>query len=201
MTSTTNEGFTAKSPPSRSRRKWVIVGGLVLLVLFVVGALLITSLNRAIAIANSTGCAQNLRQLGLALKIYADAHDGTLPANWQDLANNTDLIPQAFICPDDYGDGPAAGNTVAAWASHVDQPPGAHCAYIYTGQGTNMTYLQADLLAFEHIGGHQGQGVNLLFADGHVELLSISASTKDRAQYDHILADFAAGVRPLRLRP
>jgi prepilin-type processing-associated H-X9-DG protein len=57
------------------------------------------------------------------------------------------------------------------------------------------------VLAFERIGGHQHFGVNILFGDGHVDLMSIEPGTPERSRYNHLRADHAAGVRPLRLRP
>jgi len=49
---------------------------LVVAILAILAALLMPVLGRAIETAHRTRCAANLRQVGLALKVYASRHDG-----------------------------------------------------------------------------------------------------------------------------
>lgn len=181
------------------RRKWLWAAVLVFLATAVLAVVLISSLNRALSHASTVACSSNLRQLGLALQLYAAEHHKMLPSSWQQLAENQELTADVFLCPGDFADGRAPGATTQEWARHVDQPAGAHCAYVLAG-GFAMPEDKNFVLAFERIGGHSQWGVNLLFADGHVEQLSIGKVTREREQYDRLLADYAAGVRPLRIR-
>jgi prepilin-type N-terminal cleavage/methylation domain-containing protein/prepilin-type processing-associated H-X9-DG protein len=83
-----------------------------LVVIAIIGtlaAILLPSLAKAREMARRSSCAQNLNQIGLALHIYAQEHDGILP--WSGGNNNAEcLLPlvkdaglnyRNFICPSD----------------------------------------------------------------------------------------------------
>jgi prepilin-type processing-associated H-X9-DG protein len=75
----------------------------------VLAALLLPALGMAVETANRVSCANNLRQLGLALRLYANHNDGRFPV--EDLCGNpqqvlvTSLVPHyldtmdVFYCP------------------------------------------------------------------------------------------------------
>ena len=66
---------------------------IVIAVMGVLAALLVPALNAALSVANRTACANNLKQLGLALRRYANHHDGCYPV--EDQCGN----PQAVLVP------------------------------------------------------------------------------------------------------
>ncbi|HCA47550.1 MAG TPA: hypothetical protein DEP45_09400 [Armatimonadetes bacterium] len=126
--------------------------------------------------AQQAACASNLKQIGLAFLMYAQDHDEDLPGeNWVE-----EVLPylnnrQIFICPS--RDGALVGY-----------------AFNEALAGVNLAEIAAPaetVLAFESfIGGdapvggaadvppngvHEG-GVNVLFADGHVQLLPAEAA-------------------------
>lgn len=88
----------------------------VIAIIGILAAILLPALSRAREAARRASCANNLNQLGLAIQIYADEHEGLLP--WSGGKDNADsLIPMFadsqlslgnFICPssarDDLGE-------------------------------------------------------------------------------------------------
>jgi hypothetical protein len=49
--------------------------------------------------ANRVKCAGNLRQIGLGLVEYADAHEGTFPDDFAELFPHADITADIFVCP------------------------------------------------------------------------------------------------------
>jgi hypothetical protein len=75
--------------------------------------------------AQTIACVSNLKQMGLAARIYANDHDGVFPPDFLAMTNEL-VTPRILICPAD----PArSGNTVQTWA---DFNP-AQSSYEYLG--------------------------------------------------------------------
>jgi prepilin-type N-terminal cleavage/methylation domain-containing protein/prepilin-type processing-associated H-X9-DG protein len=86
-----------------------------LVVIAIIGvliALLLPAVQAARASARRTHCASNMRQIGLAIHQYADAHDGRFPNMWHDqpeitttwiftLAPHLESVDEIRLCPDD----------------------------------------------------------------------------------------------------
>lgn len=114
-------------------------------------------------------CAMNLRQIGMALQLYATFHDGHYPDDLAVLylSNADDLDPgDMFVCPSS-NDVVPTGDTPEARAASLKEP--GHCSYIYLGQGLAEPVDPGRILATEPLSNHDGEGIMVLFADGHAE--------------------------------
>jgi prepilin-type processing-associated H-X9-DG protein len=139
--------------------------------------------------SNRVPCASNLRHIGLAVLLYAEANGGRLPASLEDLAIAGDITPETLICPESH-DKPAMGKGTAL-ATALKKP--GHNSYIYLGTGRAAAeFGSGDLLAYDFPSNHGGVGVNALFGDGHVEYLS-------RTGLQTLLARTRASTRPSTL--
>ncbi len=70
-----------RSPVKRTRRRgFTLIELLVVIaIIAVLAALLLPALSRAKEAAKSIACVSNLRQQGIAFRLFADDHDGTVP--------------------------------------------------------------------------------------------------------------------------
>lgn len=179
------------APPSRTAAFTLIELLVVVAILGVLAALLLPALGRAKGKAHEINCVSNLRQLGIAVALYADEHDGRLPTAEQRPTTPVDparplpricdvLAPQlassnspVFLCPQD--------------KQGYFQKEGSSYEWAYLLNGNRLHQLevgppwarftlpseQAPLLFdYEsfHVGGTNGRK-NVLYADGHVSPL------------------------------
>jgi prepilin-type processing-associated H-X9-DG protein len=146
--------------------------------------------NRARRNAMQISCAANLRQIGLACLMYAkDDPQGRFPPRFEDALLKEDISAVVFCCPES-NDTPAKGPTTQA---AVDQlAAGGHLSYIYAGAGLTNRSDTNSIVAYEPLKNHHGEGMNVLFADGHIDWL-----TTEQAQKLSAFAQSAAG-RPVR---
>lgn len=118
--------------------------------------------------------ANNLRQIGIATQMYANDHKGEMPSSLGELIKgkyvesvDVFLDPNARIEPK-----PEKPDEQAEW---VDE----HAAYKWLGKGVKLEGVAtADkVIAHEKLEEHF-DGVNVLFADGHVEWLNIEEARR-----------------------
>jgi predicted Zn finger-like uncharacterized protein/prepilin-type processing-associated H-X9-DG protein len=178
----------------------LITGGIGLLIslLFVVPFMMgatgafIPAFANAREAANRVKCASNMRQLGQAMMLYANDNNGAFPAKLEDLlASDPTLDRKVFICPDDDKSPPSATNAQTA-AQEIAS--GSNCSYLYVGNGLTPSAGADTVLLYEPLGLHKQRnpGMNVLFADGHVEFLkSADAQT--------ILDQQVAGKKPIKV--
>src|SRR5690349_18132049 len=83
--------------------------------------------------ADRVKCASNMRQVYMALTIYASAHNGALPPDLATLLTTTDITPDVFVCP--LGKERVARGADAA-AMAADMARGGRCSYIYRPKPT-----------------------------------------------------------------
>jgi prepilin-type processing-associated H-X9-DG protein len=130
-------------------------------------SILLPSLNRAREQANRIQSASNLRQIGQAVQIYANEHKGKFPA---DLAETmtVDLIPQVFVSARTGNEVPPGleGEGLKTWVNESSD-------YVYVGAGKNFRANADVVIAYERPGSVT-DGLNILFADGHVEWQNMS---------------------------
>ncbi|MBC7783862.1 MAG: DUF4190 domain-containing protein [Burkholderiales bacterium] len=170
----------------------VVTGGLgVLLMPVLLISILLPSLNRAREAANRIKCSSNMRQVVLALKMYANMEPGAkYPPDLATLARAGDLDPDTYTCPST-NDTAAPGTSANAttWASQIKTGNG-FCSYIYVPGLTDNA--NADMvLLYEPLTDHDGDGVNFAFVDGHVDWIPNPQAAK-------AINELQAGVNPPR---
>jgi len=112
-------------------------------------------------------CANNLRELGRALVIYANDHDdeSPTPGQWCDLLlQYDDVTEELFVCPSAE---PGRSHYAINPNSTGSTSPPDMVLLFETGPGWNQ-FGGPELLAPEN---HQGKGCHILFHDGHVEFV------------------------------
>lgn len=129
-------------------------------------SILLPSLNRARETANRVKSASNLRQIGLGAILYAnEQRNGAMPPTIGDILLTQDITADVFINPrtgnglpgDFYQQAP---RQQAQWVSEQGD-------YVWYGEGLNNAAPADVILAMERPAGLD-DGVNVLYADGHV---------------------------------
>lgn len=104
--------------------------------------------------ARRTVSMSNLKQIGIAIHMYAVDHDGKLPPDLQTLVNEGILTAQALRSP-------------------LDDDPGEEGSYIYVGAGLDTDMGPMLPVAYEKPEIHGGYMTNVVFLDGHVEFTTM----------------------------
>jgi prepilin-type processing-associated H-X9-DG protein len=131
-------------------------------------SIMLPSLNRAREQANRVKCASNMRQIGMAMLLYANDHKGAYPPDLGSLLEE-DITLDVFLCPDSNTSVPdeikkAPQAEQAKWVNE-------HSDYVYHGAGRNNNDPADDQTLTEKPGHHGKDGSNVLFGDGHVEFV------------------------------
>lgn len=173
--------------PSASR-PWVrraAYATVVAVVLVLLTAVLLPSLNRSSDHPAYIRCSSNLRSIGQAVQMYANENRGVFPPDFATLLLTQDVTSEVFVC---YAtnDERAEGPTTQAIADQLSA--GGHLSYVYTGKGMTLKSPANAVLAYEPLTNH-GNGMNVLFADGRVNWI-------DPVQGRKLLAELAAGHNP-----
>jgi len=135
-------------------------------------------------------CASNLRQIGQAIFLYTNDNAGQYPDSLGTLLLNEDIPSPIFVCPSSHGIA-SAKPTTREQAAEIDS--GKCCSYIDLGRGCVAGRVLADqVIVYEPLTNHGGDGMNVLFGDGHVEFLG-------KVQAASILNQIAAGKTIVRL--
>jgi len=131
-------------------------------------SIMLPALNAAKERANRVKCASNLRQIGQGMMLYANDNKGKFPPDLGTLVKEADLNAEVFICSSggsDLPDSVRQGKVEDAvkWANQSAD-------YVYLGANRTVNNTTGDtILAYEKAGSHGGEGMNLLYGDGHVE--------------------------------
>ncbi len=136
-------------------------------------SILLPALNSARERAQRIKCGSNLRQIGVSVMIYATDNGGKYPPDLGTLVTATDLPAGVFVCPSGNTPPPPPGMKPADAAAWVN----AHSDYIYLGAGKKNGAIGGnDVLAYEKPGAHGGQGMEVLYGDGHVDWVTAAQS-------------------------
>jgi prepilin-type processing-associated H-X9-DG protein len=150
----------------------ICVSALFVLMVPIYAAMLLPALARAKSKAQTINCVNNMKQLALAVRIYANDHNNQFPpaATWCDAIQGSVGSPKVFQCPSE---------------------PGRRCAYAFNAKLDGKKEGEIDpqtVLLYESDAGWNGTGgaenlkphqhssrtVNVAFADGSVQQLSRS---------------------------
>ena len=189
-------GIAARRNPraaSRARGRAlaaILISG-VELALVLGGTMLLPTFGKPREPADRIKCASNLRQIGMALQIYANDHNRQFPPSFDEVLMYGDITSEVFVCPssnDTHATGPTTQAAIQQWRkpgflSYVYVPPPAGIdSFNITG---------AHVLAYEPTSHHGGDGMNVLYGDGHVDWLS-------RRDAAYVIAELQAGHNPPR---
>lgn len=105
-------------------------------------------------------CANNLKQLGLAVIMWRGDHTNALPRNWSKMARYIGHHSNLLVCPDS-GHEPGDIATATQWSDYR--------------LVTNPAPLAEDeaVLAYCSPTNHDDKGASVVFLDGHVEWLNV----------------------------
>jgi predicted Zn finger-like uncharacterized protein/prepilin-type processing-associated H-X9-DG protein len=175
--------------------KGLAIAGLVLGVLNVLGwgaylglifAVMAPSLGGARQAANQVKCASNLRQIGIAILLYANDNQGHYPDSLDQLLLTQDITAPVFVCPSSK-DSTATGATTQAIATNLNT--GGHLSYVYVGKGLTNSAGPTTIVAYEPLSNHANTGSNVLYGDGSVRFVS-------QPQAGQIIQQLQAGQNP-----
>lgn len=133
---------------------------------FFLGAAL-PALSKARFESNRVKSANNLKQIGLAMQLYANENKGKYPKNMGELFLTEDITLGVFVNPDTMTRAPLDKNRddQALWVSKDSD-------YEYLGAGKTSRTPADVIIAHEKIRPNVF-GMNVLFADGHVDFLNV----------------------------
>ena len=173
-------------PPLKKSNAGLIVGIIIGCVVLFGGcgiSILLPALSRAREVANQMKCMMNLRQIGNGINMYVSSNAGRLPDKLSDILPYSPNGTAAFVCP-------TSSDTPAKGAS--DLHAGGHLSYNYLGKGLKISQLSNAnkyVLVFENPSDHNGHGVSVLYADGHVEFKKGAVATQ-------VLGELTRGLNP-----
>ena len=156
----------------------------VIAIIAILASLLLPALASSKEKAKSIACISNLKQLGVAVRLYADANDGKLPLAetlptmpstpplpricdllGPELGYNTNAMPQqstVFRCPDDKAQRFEQNGSSYEWNNHYGGRP------VDNPRTSNNPLIDA-MLMYDYENFHNnGLTKNFLFADFHV---------------------------------
>jgi hypothetical protein len=109
-------------------------------------------------------CLSNVRQVGQAILLYAQEHQGRFPDTLEQVILTQDITAECFICPGSDID-KAEGKTPEGQARHLHD----HCSYVYHGKGLTTATAPTRPILCEPLTNHEVAGMTILFADGTAE--------------------------------
>ena len=134
-------------------------------------SILLPSLSKARDAANRVKSGANLRQIGQGCLLYANENNGKMPPDLGSLVKE-ELTPEVFVSPLGQQQVPPqlaamSPEQKAAWINE-------HSDYVYLGKGKTNNLPADQPVAYEKFENGHGQGITILFGDGHVEFLMMA---------------------------
>ena len=184
--------FFQKSPRQAKSAFTLIELLVVIAIIAILASLLLPALAKSKEKARSIACVSNLKQLGIAVRMYADGHDGMLPIAEQlpsmpatnpplpricdllapELGYDTNNPPNlsVFRCPDDRVNRFKTEGSSYEWYAHYNGRP-------VDNPRTSRNPISEATLMYDYEKFHNdGRSVNALYADYHVASINASGS-------------------------
>jgi len=148
----------------------VVAGGFILVCGGLLAGILLPALGQAREIAHRTVSAANLNGTYMAMYTYSVSNDDQFPTHVGILLTDGSMDPESFVSP--------SHNDAASAPTYTGQPPATpyyrfgDYFWTYEGLGGKDGEAMADpeaIIAFSL--SHDGEGRNVLFADGHTEFM------------------------------
>ncbi len=179
----------------------------VVAIIGILAGILVPVLGRAREAAKRKSCASNLKQIGLALNLYASENDEAFPTSATPTSKESLSLlystylgsKKVFSCPSnatstvdlsaqtDYTDTTAAGDPT--WNSSYGYDYGKSLSDL------SQVAVMADTPAGSTTTNHNGDGNNILFIDGHVEWATGTVVNQGDAELQDLdIFSGAAGV-------
>lgn len=149
-----------------------------------VTAVLLPSLARARELSKRTVCSANLKGIGIGCFTYAEENDGHFPPDLETLIEIGASTPEAFICP---SSGLRQSERVTP-----DSLKDLKSSYIYIPGHTNDCPPDT-VLIYEKFDNHDGEGINILFGDSHVEFIKDMDHARELIEQSRAATQPAAG--------
>ncbi|HUK81434.1 MAG TPA: DUF4190 domain-containing protein [Verrucomicrobiae bacterium] len=128
----------------------LILGGVGLFMIPILAAMLLPALNSAREKARLIQCMGNVKQIGLAIDLYAGAHNGKIPRTFDDLRQYSSNLDKLLICP-------SAKDT-------------SHPSYQIMLGGQQWKSPEIDSIVVVESASNHRIGHHVLYDDGHIEL-------------------------------
>ena len=159
----------------------------ILLSLIVIGSNLVPLMMYVAERLNRAKCSDNLRALGQCLLLYTNDTKGQYPDSLGTLALTEDITAGVFVCPSSSTSAPRdlPADQLRDWVN-------ANSDYIYIASNLPYGTDPRIVLAYEKPQNHGGDGINILFQDGHVAFY-------DREEYPQIVKQLEARINPPKL--
>jgi prepilin-type processing-associated H-X9-DG protein len=166
----------------------------VISVIAILAALLLPVMGKTKESGRSTACLGNLRQLGLAMQLYVQDHNNTLPTMF-DAPVDTNSLPatnsavmnlvlsnylgsvQILKCPSDVNDLFGSTGSSYAWNSFLNGQDADHLTIGPLQFAPHNIPLSFDKEAFHRARGPK-LAVNYLYVDGHIQNILVVEGTK-----------------------
>jgi prepilin-type processing-associated H-X9-DG protein len=130
-----------------------------------------------------------MKQIGLGAIMYANANGGQFPDDLEAIVTSQSLAPTVLNCPSS-ADKPPSNTSTQALLADMKKP--GHVSYVWVGKGLTVQAAANVVILFEPTSNHRGEGMNVLFGDGHVEW------TND-GEADSILDQQKRGISPIKV--
>lgn len=160
---------------------------MVIAIIALLAALLLPAISGAKERGRATACLSNLRQIGLAIQMYAQDHDNRMPVMRDRAAGPTNTNdppgPEVALktylgnakllrCPSDQKEVFETTGSSYAWNNLLNGQPADKFNVLNIPFDPHQMPLMFDKEAF-HAARGEGKGVNYLYADGHIKNLLV----------------------------
>ena len=162
-----------RNQPETTGGRGMAVGGIItsaiaLVLIPLMLAILLPALGRAREIANRSVCGANMNGIIKAMAIYSVSNDDQYPPNLGMLVMDGSLGPKSFFCPSE-----SMPDIPNLWFDELGDWVDGDTHYVYLGAGKDTSVPAEAILLYEPLHHHDGEGINILFGDSHVQFFMI----------------------------